>query len=495
MNKASFAFCALASFTATATSNNNFSEQHINSNILLASTENSDKFALPASNQPSTQEIRVVVTEGLGADVMRAAQNAAQNALTQVVGSFMDSTKILEKRSVIQDGVRAESLKIDTNIKEYSQGSIKSFELVDVSNESGLTKVTARVTVKIEDFKTYIKKVAEGSTQIDGDSLFKQSSAVSGKAAAEVKQNQNKKDLLFENVIQPIVDGSVIEFKIGDFVHFESPPPNTIGNMNNSDYTSNRSFYDKIKNLQASFGEENLFQFSVTTYLNADFLQNMYNTLDSISTNKKEFFFDYCNDKINSSPPRCGNHGLGAWGHQDTLPGAGGRDLPFFPINSVKPGDVLVRVNQLSLKKVLLPQEDLLSQRIKSKVYLIDDTNKEKQITESWFWPMFTKSILMQTHHDLIVSLLDENDNLLQEEILDKQRAVARIADLSSRYRWNSHSAASVPWLMIELEKWRDRNVELGGINIYDQRTFTVVIAVEQEALSKAKKLKVRLSD
>ena len=48
----------------------------------------------------STQDAKNIVTvivNGLGKDIPDAAQNAAQNALTDVAGSFMDINTILEK--------------------------------------------------------------------------------------------------------------------------------------------------------------------------------------------------------------------------------------------------------------------------------------------------------------------------------------------------------------------------------------------------------------
>lgn len=137
-----------------------------------------------------TLEIKTVISDGLGTDVPSAAQNAAQNALTNVVGSFIDATKLLEKRTEIQEGVRNETSRIDTNIKEYSQGSIQGFEVLEVSSQGGLTKVTAKVSVRLEDFKNYIKKLAEGEVGIAGDSLFVQAAAQAGKSAAEEKQKK-----------------------------------------------------------------------------------------------------------------------------------------------------------------------------------------------------------------------------------------------------------------------------------------------------------------
>ena len=85
---------------------------------------------LIAAGIGTAQEIRTVVAEGVGSDPKSAAQDAAQNALTNVVGSFIDANKELEKRSEISNGIRNQTTQIRTDIKEYSQGAIQSFQEV-----------------------------------------------------------------------------------------------------------------------------------------------------------------------------------------------------------------------------------------------------------------------------------------------------------------------------------------------------------------------------
>ena len=166
--------------------------------------------ASPAA--PAPNGVQTVVSEGLGADVPSAAQNAAQNALTNVVGSFMDSNKMLEKRVEIQDGVRSQTSRIDTNIKEYSQGSIQRFEVLQVSEQAGLTKVTAKVSVRIEDFRAFIKQLAEGKTNVD-TGLF-------SSVATEKNQKVNLEKIIID-LINPVVKGEVSRFEIGKPVSVE----------------------------------------------------------------------------------------------------------------------------------------------------------------------------------------------------------------------------------------------------------------------------------
>lgn len=149
---------------------------------------------------------RVVIAEGLGSDVAGAAQNAAQNALTQVVGSFIDADTQMKKRTEIQNGIRSETKQIDRSIREYSQGTIQGFEIVSAQQEGPLWRVSARVTVRTGEFKAYITKIAEGKGEVDAG-LF-----------AEVRTGVNQSESLLAILterIQAIASGEVQEFTVG----------------------------------------------------------------------------------------------------------------------------------------------------------------------------------------------------------------------------------------------------------------------------------------
>src|ERR1035441_2803008 len=116
----------------------------------------------------AAQEIRTVVAEGVGSSPQNATQDAAQNALTNVVGSFIDANKQLEKRTEIRDGIRSQTKQIRSDVKEYSQGSIQSFEIVETKNDGSLFRVTAKVGVRVAEFRAYVKKLAEGEVAVGG---------------------------------------------------------------------------------------------------------------------------------------------------------------------------------------------------------------------------------------------------------------------------------------------------------------------------------------
>lgn len=150
------------------------------------------------------KNVKVVVIEGFGSDFPEAAQNAAKNALMQVVGSFIDTETIMKMQTEINNGINSEAdvnFEFKSNedyteeIKEYSQGSIKSFRILERRTENGLYIVKARVDIRIEDFKAYVKKLAYGSQEVSIN-LF-------AKAAAETENLSSKYDLLVNKVFTP----------------------------------------------------------------------------------------------------------------------------------------------------------------------------------------------------------------------------------------------------------------------------------------------------
>jgi len=155
-----------------------------------------------------------VVAQGIGSDVESAAKNAAENALTQVVGSFIDTEKQLNEMTAIVSGIRSEAKSISTTIREYSQGSIKSFELIgQPQQQDGFVRVTARVEVRADELKAYVKKLAEGETKV-GPGLFPQ-------AQTEIDKSKSIKDVVTNGIVVPLVEGTVIDFKVSSPVLFD----------------------------------------------------------------------------------------------------------------------------------------------------------------------------------------------------------------------------------------------------------------------------------
>ena len=227
-------------------------------------------------------EIREIISDGVGRDTAEAAQNAAQNALTNVVGSFIDANKALEKQVEIQNGIRNEVKNITTNIKEYSQGSIKGFEILDISGaDSGFVRVKAKVLVRVEDFRAYIKKLA--STEVAAnEGLFAQ-------MQTEQKQNTNIGNILFENILLPIVEGTTITF------NSSAPKPFSQLNIPNSILSD-----PKFTNSSGSHDPSRIVAFKIEARLDSAFLENLTKTLSS-TANEKTLVTEYVNQKASPS--------------------------------------------------------------------------------------------------------------------------------------------------------------------------------------------------
>lgn len=217
------------------------------------------------------QEEREILTEGIGRTTAEAAQNAAQNALTNIVGNFIDTNKVFEKRVEIKEGIRSETKSINANIKEYSQGSIRKFEILDVTkSQDGLVRLQARVVVRVEDFRAYIKKLAETNVKVD-EGLFAQ-------MKTEQKQNESLGSLLYDKVLLPIVEGEVVKFQA------ESPKPFSQANIN-----ENLKHSEEISDLLRTFGQAKIVVFKVNVFLDRNFVENINKIFISTAQNKYQF--------------------------------------------------------------------------------------------------------------------------------------------------------------------------------------------------------------
>ena len=114
------------------------------------------------------EELETVSAIGYGEDVNSATQNAVQSALTQVVGSFIDADNFIKQKTEIQNAVSKTSKTISSSFSSYSQGSVESLSVLDVADAGSMKKVTASVTIRVEDFKRYIREVALGEAKVKG---------------------------------------------------------------------------------------------------------------------------------------------------------------------------------------------------------------------------------------------------------------------------------------------------------------------------------------
>jgi len=232
----------------------------------------SESTFLAESNNPSGKKVKTITASGYGVSIEAASKNAAENALTEVVGSFIDSETLIKKQKEIRDGVISNTKSIKKDIKDYSQGSIKYFEILNISQNGSIFNVTARVDVRVEDFKAYIKKLAFGSNSVSKEvatSLFT-------KAVVSADNLKNKYDLLIKNVIDPIRKAEVYEIEIGEISSLEDF-------QNKSTLCVDYPKYSPCGSLYKDWDKNRTFVFPFTISLEKNFKENMVNTLENIS--------------------------------------------------------------------------------------------------------------------------------------------------------------------------------------------------------------------
>ena len=158
----------------------------------------------------SNNNVKTVITKGFGSSVDEASQNALKNALTQVVGSFIDSETLFTKEKEINNGIVELTKTIKKDIQDYSRGSIKYFEILKTEEDNGIFIVEAKVEVIEEEFSKFIKKFAFAESSFPG-------AEISTVIETNLSNKQSKAELIANKIIQPLTEGTVYDMKIGDW--------------------------------------------------------------------------------------------------------------------------------------------------------------------------------------------------------------------------------------------------------------------------------------
>ena len=108
---------------------------------------------------PSRKDKETVTVNGFGETADKAVKNAAFNALTQVVGSFMDAESYFTYKEEIKNAIVKQSERFRYDVQEYSKGSITLFQIINKSKEEGVYKIKANVTVGLDNFQTYLNDI------------------------------------------------------------------------------------------------------------------------------------------------------------------------------------------------------------------------------------------------------------------------------------------------------------------------------------------------
>lgn len=424
---------------------------------------------LLASALCSAQEIRTVVAEGVGSDPQSAAQDAAQNALTNVVGSFIDADKQLEKRTEIRDGIRSQTTQIRTDIKEYSQGSIQSLDIVETKKDGLFYRVTAKVGVRIAEFQAYVKKLAEGEVAVGGG-LF-------AEMATTHKQSESLAKMLSERILA-IVSGEAIRFSVSKPVPFRR-----------SRFADSNA---RVTNgsLSLRFSPDQLAVFEVTAALDEAFLGNLLQTLDSVATSKKRVSTSNSDSfgfwSMYRSYGNCVDADSASGRSQPSLtavPRPGGIRLPT-SIGGIQPAttntpqaaSVSSSSNQQADSKFCLPIIDISPTT--ATVYRFSNVDHELAQYLPWIFNVPDALLLGQIEiPTLEVAVLDKDKRELQVELLSKHGANDRL-ELDAQH----------PWLL-----YHPMSGIRGGSVLIRQSNFSVIMKIEDNALAQADSIRVRL--
>lgn len=104
--------------------------------------------------------VSTVVAEGSGLSADEALKDALRNAVSQVVGTYLDANTLVENDRLISDRVLT-----------YSNGFIRSYRVVDESHRNGLIRRKISAVVEREPLLRRLRETKLVGQEIDGRSL------------------------------------------------------------------------------------------------------------------------------------------------------------------------------------------------------------------------------------------------------------------------------------------------------------------------------------
>lgn len=212
----------------------------------------------------SKNNVKTVITKGFGSTVDEASQNALKNALKQVVGSFIDSETLFSKEKEINNGIIELSKKtVKRDTQDYSQGSIKYFEILKTEERNGIFIVEAKVEVLEGEFSRFIKKFAFAESSFPG-------AEISTLIETNLNNKQSKAELISNKIIKPLTEGTVYDMKIGDWQYIN----------NWSNFCAGSFYYQNILNGCGNFQNNNVIIATVEISINQNYLKNAENIIE-----------------------------------------------------------------------------------------------------------------------------------------------------------------------------------------------------------------------
>lgn len=211
----------------------------------------------------SNNNVKTVITKGFGSTFDEASQNALKNALTTVVGTFIDAETRLEEKTTIIDGIISESNNLKENINNYSQGSIKYFEILKTEKRNGIFIVEAKVEVLKKEFSRFIKKFAFAESNFPG-------AEISTVIETNLNNKKSKAKLIANKIIKPLTEGTVYDMRIGDWKF--------INDWKN--FCAENFYYQNLLNGCGNFINNSIILANLEISINKNFLQNIENIFE-----------------------------------------------------------------------------------------------------------------------------------------------------------------------------------------------------------------------
>ena len=263
-------------------------------------------FVLLIPATANSNPIEKVIVEGVGSSLDRAIQNAAERALMQVVGVYVDTETLISKRKEIKDGVKTETKTINKDLLQVSNGSIKNIDILQVSQDGDIYRVESLVEVRVDNVQILIQPFTVAKANVS-EGLF-------ASINKNKQQTGDKVTLINKRIIQPLLSGKHVEIKItgiqplgdessllptwledpSDIRKIPSFLPRSFDYFEGSGLDSKRYFDDQANRLKRTLNsDESVVVLGIETRLSDDFQNQITDILEQVAT--KKFSYNWTN--------------------------------------------------------------------------------------------------------------------------------------------------------------------------------------------------------
>jgi len=104
------------------------------------------------------EDVIYVDVRGYGESLNEARITAARAALSEYVGTFIDASYSVEEKIQIENDYVTESSIIEENIFEYSQGVVRSIDVISGVETDGFYEIEARVGISKQETETFVSE-------------------------------------------------------------------------------------------------------------------------------------------------------------------------------------------------------------------------------------------------------------------------------------------------------------------------------------------------